>query len=764
LKCRRCESENPDDARYCSACGASLADELTETRTLSPITVPKPGRVVAGKYEILEELGRGGMSRVYSARDKTLERTVALKFLSPELTGDREARARFMNEAQAASALDHPNICTVFEIGEIPGQQMYISMACYDGRTLRERIDQGMMQLEEVLEVAVPLCRGLASAHSKQLVHRDIKPQNVFLTRDSQVKILDFGLTKLAGSRRDPEKGTGGTVLYMSPEQTQGLEVDQRTDIWSVGVVLYEMLTGELPFKGDRIQMVMYSINNTEPEPVSSLRRVPPMLERIVGKALSKDPDARYKDCDYLIKDLTAARSQLGKYEVEIEPEESETRDTQASPLAVISFENQTGDAGYDYLQKAIPNLLITKLEQSPYLKVMTWERMQDLLRQSGKPGIDVIGKEFGFELCRKEQIPTIVLGSFTKAGSMFATDVKVLDVETNDLLKSASSRGEGINSILQKQIDELSGEISNGLGILDRSTRATGLPIAEASTASMEAYKLFLQGREAHDKLYNTEAKHLLERALELDPEFALSHLYLAFVHDRLRDLNAEQEAYEKAIRFSVKATEKNRLLIEAAYARAVEQDADKWFDILNQIIGKYPYEKRIRQQLAAHHRARGRLYQALEEYNRALELDPQFGLAMNELGYMYADIGDFEKAREYFERYASACPGDANPVDSMGELFFRQGRLDEAIAKYEETLSLKPDFFYAHWELSYVYALKEDYDRAFHWVDRFIMQAPSTGVKASGLWSFPKNLMGQRGQVASMKVQTPIERRTAF
>ncbi|MFH1313715.1 MAG: protein kinase [Candidatus Eisenbacteria bacterium] len=701
------------------------------------------GETFAGKYRIIGDLGRGGMGVIYKAEDIKLKRPVVLKLLPPELTRDTEARQRFMQEARAASALDHANICTIYEIDETEDGQMYIAMAYYPGKTLKEKIEHGRLKVKETVEIAIQIAGGLARAHEAGIVHRDIKPANIIVTDRGEVKILDFGLAKLAGQQDLTQVGIAmGTVIYMSPEQARGEETDGRTDIWALGVVLYEVLSGRQPFRGDRDQAVVYSILNEDPERLSSIRPdVPATLERIVHKAMTKPMAGRYPGAENLLSDLKDLKT-TGGAGAQAETARVAVAESRAVPLsdqkpiAVISFENLTGDPAYDYLRKAIPNLLITSLEQSKYLRVLTWERMYDLLKQLGKEQTEIIDRDLGFELCRMEGVDSIVVGSYVKAGDMFATDVKVLDVDTKNLVKSASSKGDGVDSILREQIDALSREVSTGLGVLD-TTRARGLPIAEVATASMEAYNWFLKGIEEYEKLYNDEARRSLENAVELDPTFAAAYLYLAWTHNRLREVKAEHKAFEKAKTYAGKATRKQRLYIEAEYARAIEQDEDKRLRLLKQIAERYPDEKRARHLIAAHYRARNHLYQAVEEYKKVLELDPNYGWAMNELAYMYADTEAFDKAAEYLERYATVSPGDANPIDSMGELYFRMGKLDEAIAKYKEALELKPDFYYAYWEIAYIEALKEDYEETLAWVDRFIEKSPSPATRAGGiLW----------------------------
>jgi len=673
-------------------------------------------------YRILEVLGEGGMGTIYRARDERLQRPVALKFLTPK-SGDESETERLIQEARVASQLDHPNICTIYEIDEVKGST-FIAMACIEGQDLSKRIASAPMSPDEALDIAIQVGEGLREAHEKGIIHRDIKPANIMLTRKGEVKITDFGLAGKFEPASVPERGTSsGTVAYMSPERLRNEEADRRSDIWGLGIVMYEMLTGRRPFEDDYDQAIVYGILNLEPEPVTELRDdVPEELGRIVAKSLEKSADERYQNMDEVLADLKAASGA------------STIPGGARRPIAVIGFENLTGDAAYDYLQRAIPNLLITSFERSEHLRVTTWERMHDLMRQLGREGAEVIDGELGFELCALDGVDTIVVGGFTRAGDIFATDAKVLDVTSKNLLASSSAKGEGVSSILKTQVDDLSREILRALKMSDDEVEALERPVTEVTTASMEAYESFLKGRDSYEKLYNTDAREYFEDAVELDPDFAVAHLYLAWTYARLRQAGARDKALERAQALSARATRKERLYIEAAHARTVEQDSGKELRLVKQIVRDYPGEKRAHHRLAGYHRAEERLYQAIEEYNKVLALDPNFGWAMNELGYMYTDISDYEKASEYFQRYAARSPGDANPIDSLGELCFRMGRLDEAITRYKQALDLKPDFYYAYWEIAYVSALKEDYEEALRWISMFIERAPSFGTVIEG------------------------------
>jgi predicted Ser/Thr protein kinase len=311
-KCPLCLSDNPDQSKFCAECGTKLSslEDAQLTRTLTPNTALKgltKGKVFAGKYMILDEIGRGGMGVVLEAKDMRLKRTVALKFLPLELSQYEEAKARFIREAQAAAALSHPNICTVHEVEEADGQP-YIAMEYVQGRTLRQLAAKGPLDVDTVTDLSVQVASGLEAAHQRGIVHRDIKSANIMVTDKGQAKIMDFGLAKVAGELQITKvAGTMGTVAYMSPEQAQGEDLDRRTDIWSFGVVLYEMLTGQLPFRGERDSIVLHSITGAEPKPLRQIKAdIPAELQKIIDRALKKKREERYASAAEMAADLRA--------------------------------------------------------------------------------------------------------------------------------------------------------------------------------------------------------------------------------------------------------------------------------------------------------------------------------------------------------------------------------------------------------------------------------------------------------------------------
>jgi len=779
MRCSHCHFDNPENAKFCGQCQAPLphpeGPQFAPTESAPPPQIRElaPGTTFARRYQVIEDLGKGGMGRVYKVLDIEVKEKLALKVLNPEIASDERTIERFRNELKLARTVSHRNICRMYDLGREEGAY-FITMEYVSGEDLKSLIHRiGALPVGKAVTIARQVCEGLAEAHRLGIIHRDLKPHNIMIDREGNARIMDFGIARSVSAKGITGAGTMiGTPEYMSPEQVEGKDADSRSDIYSLGIVLFEMLTGRLPFEGDTpLSVAVKQKSEAPPDPRRLNPQIPEDLKQVVLKCLEKSKEKRFQNADTLLAELAKVertlptttqplpiRKTLTSKQITVRLPSKKfwvpalvilaavlafvvwqfipERQASKRSIAVIGFKNQTGDKAFDYLQEAIPNLLITSLEQSGHFRVTSWQRLKDLLQQSGRETTAALDEETGFDLCRRDNIETVVVGSYIKAGETFATDVKVLDVATKQLLKSASSKGEGVASILKTQIDQLSRSVSRGIGLPVLKIEKAQPGIMDLTTSSMEAYNHFLRGRDEYERFYYDDARKSLEKALALDPSFAVAYLYLSITLNQLGDFEGDREALEKAKQFADRATEKERLYIESRYASVIERDPDKKCRLLRELTAKYPEEKYALNELGLYYDEEGRYAEAVAEYEKAISLDPNYGAAFNQAAYAYAAMGNLEKAVRYFQRYAEINPDDANPRDSLAEMEILLGKPNEAIAKYLAVLARWPDFYSSCAGLVYAYALMENYAEVDHWLKEFISRAPSPAAKLTPTW----------------------------
>jgi tetratricopeptide (TPR) repeat protein len=730
-------------------------DRLDETRSFKVLT---PGTVIS-HYRITEKIGEGGMGVVYKATDTRLDRTVALKFLPPHLLCDSEARERFEHEAKAASALNHPNIATIYEIDEVDGR-CFIALEYLEGGSLKALLKARDLSLKELLDLAIQIGQGLSAAHESGVVHRDIKPDNIMLTSKGLPKIMDFGLAKLKGATKVTKTGTTlGTLHYMSPEQASGQEIDRRSDIFSFGVILYEMVTGHLPFQGEYEAAIINSILNETPEPLARYKAgVPEGVQRAVDKALTKDRAERYQHVDDMVADLTHEKRLLETGETKvrqavakghparrllpilipavtaavvillvfilepfrIEMGPGKEASAQENSLAIMYFENMVDPEDTDRTAQMITSLLITDLSESDYMYVISRQRLYDILKLLGKEDLRIIDKSVASDIAERAGVKWILTGSILKVEPNLVLTSDISDAATGRIIATQRIAGEASEDLFAAA-DRLSAAIRHDLALPEAAKNEPDRSVADVTTHSAEAYRYYLEGLDYEERYYKAEAVESFKKALEYDSTFAMAYWKLAGYYPNVEG----RRLAAKAHKYVGNASDRDRYLIEAVHA-AFSAEVPRGIEILSEAARKYPDDKIIRFELAMFYgNELEQLHKTIEQLEAAIEIDPMFATAYNQLAYTYDAVGEFEKSIWAINKYISLAPGEPNPYDSRGDLYAFNGKIKEAITSYEAALEIDPEFLDSVRKLGHMHLFLSDYEKAADYYKRVASSA---------------------------------------
>ncbi len=691
-----------------------------------------------GRYKITAKLGEGGMGEVYLATDTSLDRSVALKFLPAALQKDPEARERLLREAKAVSKLNHKNVLTIHSVESVDGRD-FLVMEYVDGRTLKDLLDSGDdIPMDQILRIGLQICDGLASAHEQGIVHRDIKPANIMVTPKGQVKIADFGLATWRGAGQLTKEGsTVGTAAYMSPEQVQGGTVDVRSDIFSAGVVLYELITRNLPFKGDHDAAFAYSILNEAPEPLARYKsNVHPGLQQVIDRALDKDQSTRYPNASAMLADLKRVRKEiegsnpsgqsrvqsrvvaaqpkksymkpvlagsavviialvillLKPFKFEVAPEQQAAATDNS--LAVLYFDNVADPSDSDKLGQMITSLLITGLSESQYLQVTSRQRLYDILSQLGKGDARSVDRTTASQVATKAGVRWMVTGEILQATPRIVLTAEVSEVGTGKLVttqKISSEPGEDVFAVA----DRLGSAIRGNLALPTQAKAERTKSLAEVTTRSPEAYRYYTEGVDYNLRYYAKEALRSFEKAIEYDSTFAMVYYQMANAAGISGDIqNSQRLAWiAQAERYADHASEKERLYIKSS-GHFMRGELGLALDDLNTLLKRWPNEVEAHWSKIFICRAAGRDYECIAAAERVIQINPQFADAYNQLAYTYLRVGNRERSQWAIDRYSELTPGDANQYDSRADLYAYVGDAENAKAQYRRALQINPGF----------------------------------------------------------------------
>jgi serine/threonine-protein kinase len=776
--CPNCQVENLADSQFCRKCGSQILhpeNKINVTKTIISHSIPiDSGKVISGKFKIIRQIGAGGMGHVYEAEDINLKRRVALKFLSPHLTLDQEAKVRFIQEAQAASQLDHPNICTVHEIGEDEDKRIYISMAYYPGESLREKIETGVLDRKDALQLAIQVGKGLSASHNSGIVHRDIKPANILLTKEGTAKIVDFGLAKLSSGIRMTSTGViMGTMAYMSPEQVRGDDVDQRTDIWSFGVLLFEMLCGELPFKGEKEHTLMYSILEEAPQPLSRYNDdISAPLKQIIQKALEKNPSHRYERIDEIVEDLELIRQGL-EPDIKIRrPSRSISRrkfvlavgifativliligtfhfllsSNSIVRIAVLPLTNLANDNSQNHLIYGIHGQLITEFNLLENVQAISQTTMAQFKESNRSIP----------EIARQLDVDLVFEGAVGTTSDQILIEARLIDPQDDAPIwvKTIEKNADEV-AYLHKDIVY---EISQGIKLVLSEQEEAQLTMRRE--VDPKAYDLLLKGIDEFHKMNSEEATRLASDAIEIDPTLAWAYTLIAWIEINKFYFNpvTAHETFPKAIWNATRAISLDPTIGEAhaalatanviyhwdwaasefEFQRAAELDPGilstysfflSWIGehrgairAAEQAIQYSPLDGSASQQLAMAYYLARRPDMAISQIRASIEKFGEIGFFYDRLSRALSYKGMHEDAIDAINKGIELGLNDAIRKGTLGYYYAKSGQIDEAKIILDTLLrSAKLDFV-PPTAIAVVYTGLGEYDKAIDWVEKGI------------------------------------------
>ncbi len=801
-KCPKCQFENTSDSKFCKECGTQIPSSK-DIEVTATIEAPKEelttGSTFAGRYQIIEELGKGGMGKVYKVHDTKIKEKIALKLIKPEIAKDKKTIERFSNELRLARKIRHKNICQMFDLGEERGTH-FITMEFVPGQDLKGLIRQsGQLAVGTTINIAKQICDGLTEAHKLEVVHRDLKPSNIMIDKEGNVRIMDFGIARSLEAKSITGAGVMiGTPDYMSPEQVDGKDIDQRSDIYSLGVILYEMVTGQTPFEGDTPFTIGVKHKSETPKnPKEINTQIPDDLSRVILRCLEKDKENRYQSAGEVRSELiniekgipttervVPERKPLTSREITVQvsmkklfipalivlaiaiiailiwqllPQKAAiSPPTEKPSLAIMYFENNTGDQNLDHWRKALSELLTADLSQSKYITVMRGDKLFNILNDLDLLEANSYSSKDLEEVGSRGGVENIVRGSYTKAGDNFRINIMLQKVSTGELIGSERVEGTGEEGMFA-MVDELTKRIKENFKLsIEEISSDFDKEVGKITTSSPEAYKYYSEGRRYHTIGENRKSIELMERAIAIDPQFAMAYRSIAVSYNNLF-LFAERKKYmQKALEFIDRLSERERYIIEGDYYWDSEATFDKTIAAYKKILELYPEDMIVNHNLAV-------IYGFIEDYEKAIEryevcigAGEEFIHSHTQLADSYASKGMYDKAKEIARNYIDNISDHALAHHTLAYLHLDLEEFDQALDETEKAIYLNPTHYENLTIKGYIYYYRGEFVKA---EEEFLklMQTTEPAGKSTGFVNMInlKILQGKFDEATSLAKQ---------
>ncbi len=742
MKCPKCQIDNPTESKFCSECGTQMGLSMEDIAVTETIESPKEelttGATFAGRYQIIEELGRGGMGRVYKVLDTEVNEKVALKLIKPEIAADKKTIERFRNELKFARKIRHKNVCQMYDLNREKGSY-YITMEYISGDDLKGMIRRmGRFSAGQAITIAKQVCEGLSEAHKLGVVHRDLKPQNIMIDQDGNARIMDFGIARSIEGKSITGAGVMiGTPDYMSPEQVDGKETDQRSDIYSLGIILYEMVTGQTPFEGDTPFTIGIKHKSETPKDPKELNlQIPDDLGRVILRCLEKEKEQRYPNSQELCSDLSAIEQGIPTTEkivpkkrpltsreitVQLSPrkifipalivigviigaiviwqllpqkEITPTLPSDKPSLAIMYFKNNTGDDGLNHWRTMLTNLLIADLTQSRHIRVLSEDKLINILNRLNQAEAKTYSSDVLKQVATQGHANHVLTGAYAKAGAEFRINVILQDATTLEHIDSESISGTGEQSIFS-MVDELTRRIKSNFQLTPEQI-ATDIDrdIGIVTTSSPEAYKYYVEGIRYDIKGDYKKVIEYMEKAVKIDPEFASAYLAMGWSYGNLNYDAEEKISLQKALELSDRLTDRERYNIEGQfYMVQSEKTYDKALEAFENLMKLYPDDITGNNALAILYGLLGNRDKAIEHYKVCIENKTEDVAIYNNLAGTYRSEGLYDKAVEVLEGYIHNLKDSDFIRRSLALTYRYQGKYDLALVEADKAFSFNPD-----------------------------------------------------------------------